>query len=74
MSTYVRPRPLDPTALRDATAAHKRHNDEMAARFAAEEATGALARLEAEDRAIAERRMKRKGSAEVIVQTIKAGR
>jgi len=56
ISTYVRPRPLDPTALREATARYKAHNDRLAKKFEAESVSGLVARIEAEDRAVAERR------------------
>lgn len=56
---YVRPAPLDPSALRESTARYKAHNDELEARFARESATGTLARIEAEDRAAAERRARK---------------
>jgi len=54
---YVSPRPLDPTALRAATAALRESNDRLAADLARESATGLLARLEADNR----RRAARKG-------------
>jgi hypothetical protein len=57
---YVRPEPLDPTALRESTARYRAHNDRLQREFDRESASGILLRLEAEDRAIAERRAKRK--------------
>lgn len=56
MTAYRRPQLLDPAALREATARYKAHNDRLEASFARESASGVLARLEAEDRAAAERR------------------
>jgi hypothetical protein len=49
----------DPAVLRAITAAYKAHNDRLEARFQEESASGVLARLEAEDRAVAERRASR---------------
>jgi hypothetical protein len=59
MSQYKRPTMPDPAVLRGITAAYKAHNDRLEARFQVESASGVLARLEADDRAVAERRAKR---------------